>query len=46
MAQTMLGELFRRRVFTPPDDAGRVVAGPLPVLADADTICGGASLAL
>lgn len=43
MAQTMLGELFRRRVFTASDDAGRAVVG---ALADADTIRGEASLAL
>jgi DNA-binding GntR family transcriptional regulator len=46
MAQTMLAELFRRRVFTPPDDVSRVVAGPLQALADVDTIRGEASLAL
>mgnify|MGYP001554548396 CR=1 FL=1 len=40
MAQTMLAELFRRRVFTPTDDASRVVAGPLQVISDADTIRG------
>lgn len=28
MAQTMLAELVRRRVFTPSDDIGRVAAGP------------------
>ena len=46
MAHTMLTELFRRRVFTPTDDFSRVVAGPLEVIADADTIHGGASLSL
>jgi hypothetical protein len=46
MAQTMLAELFRRRVFTPSEDGGRVVPGPLHVLSGADTVCGEASLAL
>jgi DNA-binding GntR family transcriptional regulator len=46
MAQTMLAELFRRRVFSAPDDVSRVVPGRLQVIADADTICGEASLAL
>jgi DNA-binding GntR family transcriptional regulator len=46
MAQTMLAELFRRRVFTPPDDVSRVVASPLQALADPDSIRGEASLAL
>ncbi|MCV7377977.1 GntR family transcriptional regulator [Mycobacterium alsense] len=36
MAQTMLTELFRRRVFTAPNDIGQVVAGPLRVVTDAD----------
>jgi DNA-binding GntR family transcriptional regulator len=36
MAQTMLSELFRRRVFTP---AETVVPGPLPVLAGAEPVC-------
>jgi hypothetical protein len=27
MAQTMLAELFRRRVFSAPDDLGQVFAG-------------------
>src|SRR5947209_13187529 len=36
MAQTMLAELFRRRVFSAPDDIGRVVPGPLAVFAGAD----------
>jgi DNA-binding GntR family transcriptional regulator len=35
MAQTMLSELFRRRVFTP---AETVVPGPLPVLAGAEPV--------
>jgi DNA-binding FadR family transcriptional regulator len=46
MAQTMLAELFRRRVFSPPDDIGQVVPGPLPVLAGADVACGEPSIAL
>jgi DNA-binding GntR family transcriptional regulator len=43
MAQTMLAELFRRRVFTP---AETVVPGPLRVLAGADTVCDEPSIAL
>lgn len=46
MAQTMLAELFRRRVFTPTDEFSRVVAGPLEVVSDADSIHGGAPLSL
>ncbi len=46
MAQTMLAELIRRRVFTAPDDVGQVVAGPLPVLAEADAVRGEPSIAL
>lgn len=46
MAQTMLAELFRRQVFTAPDDVSRVVPGPLQVIADASTICGEPSLVL
>ncbi|OBI39683.1 GntR family transcriptional regulator [Mycobacterium colombiense] len=46
MAQTMLAELVRRRVFSPPDDVGRVVPGPLRVIAETDTICDQASLVL
>jgi hypothetical protein len=45
MAQSMLAELFRRRVFSPPDDVDRDVPAPLQVIADANTICGEASLA-
>ena len=45
MAKTMLAELFRRRVFSPSDDVNRVVPAPLQVVADADSICGEASLA-
>src|SRR5208283_337196 len=45
MAQTMLAELFRRRVFTAPDDVSRVVPGPLGVLADVDAVRGEPSLA-
>ena len=43
MAQTMLAELFRRRVFTP---AETVVPGPLSVLAAADTARGEPSIVL
>jgi DNA-binding GntR family transcriptional regulator len=43
MAQTMLSELFRRRVFIP---AETVVPGPLRVLAGADTVCDEPSIAL
>jgi DNA-binding GntR family transcriptional regulator len=46
MAQTMLAELFRRRVFTAPDDVGQVIASPLPVLPGANTVCGEPSIAL
>src|SRR6201998_1212063 len=45
MAQTMLAELFRRRVFPSPDDIGQVVPGPRPVLAGADAACGEPSIA-
>lgn len=43
MAQTMLAELFRRRVFIP---AETVVPGPLRVLASADPACTEPSIAL
>jgi hypothetical protein len=46
MAQTMLAELFRRRVFTPADDFSRVVPDPLQGISDADTIRGEASLSV
>ncbi|MEE6136145.1 GntR family transcriptional regulator [Mycobacterium sp. 050128] len=46
MAQTMLAELFRRRVFAAPDDIRRVVAGPLPVLAKTEAVCAEPSMAL
>ncbi|OBK50879.1 GntR family transcriptional regulator [Mycobacterium sp. 1081908.1] len=46
MAQTMLTELFRRRVFSAPDDIGQVVAGPLRVLAGAEAVEGEPSIAL
>jgi DNA-binding GntR family transcriptional regulator len=46
MAQTMLAELCRRRVFAAPDDIGRPAADPLPVLAETDTIRAEPSLAL
>jgi DNA-binding GntR family transcriptional regulator len=38
MAQTMLAELLRRRVFAAPDDVRQVVSSPLAVLAGADAI--------
>jgi DNA-binding GntR family transcriptional regulator len=43
MAQTMLAELFRRRVFTPSET---VVPGPLRVLPGADPACTEPSIAL
>jgi DNA-binding GntR family transcriptional regulator len=43
LAQTMLSELFRRRVFT---RAKTVVRGPLRVLADAEPACTDPSIAL
>jgi hypothetical protein len=46
MAQTMLAELFRRRVFSAPDDIGQVVPGTLRVLAGADAAEGEPSIAL
>ncbi|CQD02802.1 GntR family transcriptional regulator [Mycobacterium lentiflavum] len=46
MAQAMLAELFRRRVFTAPDDVRQVVAGPLPGLAKTETVCAEPSMAL
>lgn len=46
MAQTMLAELSRRRVFTPADDASPVVPEPLGVISDAEAACGEPSLAL
>jgi DNA-binding GntR family transcriptional regulator len=46
MAQTMLAELFRRRVFTAPDDVGQVIASPLPMLPGANAVCGEPSIAL
>lgn len=36
-AQTMLAELSRRRVFTPPDDVPAVVPAPLELIADAES---------
>jgi DNA-binding GntR family transcriptional regulator len=36
MAQTMLAELLRRRVFSPPDNVRRVVDSPVHTLAPAD----------
>ncbi len=46
MAQTMLAELFRRRVFSPPDDVSRVVSGPLRAPDGADAVYGEPSLTL
>ena len=46
MAQTMLAELFRRRVFSAPDDISQVVPGPLQVFAGADAPRGEPSIAL
>jgi hypothetical protein len=46
MAQTMLAELFRRRVFPAPGDIGQVVTGPLRVLAGADGARGEPSIVL
>jgi DNA-binding GntR family transcriptional regulator len=46
MAQTMLAELFRRRVFSAPDDIGRVVPEPLAVFAGAEGAAVEASIAL
>jgi hypothetical protein len=34
----MLKELFRRRVFSAPDDVGHVVSAPLHALATADAV--------
>jgi DNA-binding GntR family transcriptional regulator len=47
MAQTMLAELFRRRVFAAPDDARQVISAPLVgVLAGSDAVRGEPSMAL
>ncbi|HEY0229570.1 MAG TPA: GntR family transcriptional regulator [Mycobacterium sp.] len=46
MAQTMLTELFRRRVFSAPDGARHVVGAPLHALVAADTLRGEPSLAI
>ncbi|OBH56553.1 GntR family transcriptional regulator [Mycobacterium sp. E2479] len=46
MAQRMLAELFRRRVFTPTDDFSRVGPGALPVIPGANTIRAEPSLSL
>jgi DNA-binding GntR family transcriptional regulator len=46
MAQTMLTELFRRRVFSAPDDIGQVAASPLRVLAGAEAAENEPSIAL
>ncbi|BBX64239.1 putative HTH-type transcriptional regulator [Mycobacterium saskatchewanense] len=46
MAQTMLAELFRRRVFTAPDDVSRVAADPLEALTEAEVVRAEPSLAL
>lgn len=46
MAQTMLAELFRRRVFAAPDDVRRVVSAPLSVLPKTEAVCAEPSMAL
>ena len=46
MAQTMLAELFRRRVFITPDDVSRVSPGPVQVLTGTDAVLGEPSLVL
>jgi DNA-binding GntR family transcriptional regulator len=46
MAQTMLVELFRRRVFSAPDDIGQVVHGPIQVFTGTDAPRGEPSIAL
>src|SRR6202008_2621420 len=46
MAQTMLAELFRRRVFSAPDDIGQVVPEPLQVFTGADAPRSEPSIAL
>lgn len=46
MAQTMLAELCRRRVFTPLDNLAPVIAAPMAASDDTEAVCGEASLAL
>ncbi|BBY12909.1 GntR family transcriptional regulator [Mycobacterium marseillense] len=46
MAQTMLAELVRRRVFTPTDEVGRAVPGSLQVITGGEAVSAEASLAL
>ncbi|OBA60765.1 GntR family transcriptional regulator [Mycobacterium sp. 1100029.7] len=46
MAQAMLAELFRRRVFAAPDDVRQVICEPLGVLAGSDAVLGEPSMAL
>ena len=46
MAQTMLAELSRRRVFTAADDVSPVVPEPLGVIPDNEAVCGEPSLAI
>jgi len=46
MAQTMLAELLRRRVFSAPDDIGQVVPGPLQVFTGDDAPRGEPSIVL
>lgn len=46
MAQTMLAELSRRRVFTAADDGSPIAPASLEVIADAEAVCGEPSLAL
>jgi DNA-binding GntR family transcriptional regulator len=46
MAQTMLTELFRRSVFSAPDDVRHVVSAPLHALATADPVRSEPAIAL
>lgn len=46
MAQMMLAELFRRRVFTAPETVGHIDQGPLQVIAAPNAARGETSLAL
>jgi DNA-binding GntR family transcriptional regulator len=46
MAQTMVAELFRRRVFAAPDDARQVASDPIRVLEGSDAVRAEPSMAL
>lgn len=46
MAEMMLAELFRRRVFTPPESAEIEIPDPLRVPATADAVLAEPSIAL